>query len=260
VTVYFSVSPPDSQLHRITVSHAHFIESTLKAPLRPMTELQADARLTQVIEETQQLKGSLLNLVITHGVCQGWCSEADTKEVTTSQSSTAEPFCRYVNVQLFGLQPRFGMKNKCGMILLENPFQENQISVQQLREEIEVLFGLYGQDFYFTISNNEPELTIMQDLNHLHKQILHVYHKGERQHENSNLPLNGGAFCKFINVECNGKKGTVLLENPCGNDVSETDRVQLMKQVGHIFGIDAAKLKCTSDTTGECGYMVVEVK
>lgn len=263
VTVYFSVSPTDSHLHRITVSHAHFIESTLKAPLRPMTELQGDARLSQIIEDTQQLKGSLLNLVITRGVCQGWCSDVDTKEVTTSQSSITEPFCRYVNVQLFGLQPRFGMKNMCGMILLENPFQENQISVQQLKEEIEVLFGLCGQDFYFSISNNEPGPTTMQDLNLLHKQILHVYRKGETQLENSEPSLNPSSnspFCKFMNVECNGKKGTVLLENPCGNDVSETDPVQLKKQVSSIFGIDAAKLNCTPATVGKCGYMVVEVK
>jgi hypothetical protein len=228
-----------------------------------MTELQGDARLSQIIEETQQLKGSLLNLVITRGVCQGWCSDVDTKEVTTSQSSITEPFCRYVNVQLFGLQPRFGIKNMCGMILLENPFQENQISVQQLKEEIEVLFGLCGQDFYFSISSNEPGPTTLQDLNHLHKQILHVYRKGERQRENSEPSLNPSSnspFCKFVNVECNGKKGTVLLENPRGNDVSETDPVQLMKQVSNIFGIDAAELKYTPATVRKCGYMIVEVK
>jgi hypothetical protein len=263
VTVYFSVSPPNSQLYRITVSHAHFIEGTLKAPLRPLTELQGNAPSSRVIEETQQLKGSLLNLVITHGFCQGWCSDAAAKGVTASQSSITEPFCRYVNVELFGLQPRFGMKNVRGMILLENPFQENQISVQQLREEIEVLFGLWGQDFYFHTSNNEAQPTVVQDLTHLHKQILHVFRKGERQQENSKSSLNhsgNGPFCKFVNVECNGKRGTVLLENPCGNDVSETYPVHLLKQVSCIFGIDAAKLKCTSETREKCGHMVVEVK
>jgi hypothetical protein len=228
-----------------------------------MTELQGDARSSQIIEETQQLKGSLLNLVITHGICQGWCSDPDAKQVTTSQSSSTEPFCRYVNVQLYGLQPRFGTKNTRGMILLENPFQENQISVQQLKEEIEVMFGLYGQDFYFSISNNEPEPTTLQDLNQLHKQILHVYRKGKREQDNSKPSQNrssNGPFCKFVNVECDGKKGTVLLENPSGNDVSETDPVKLMKQVGCIFGIDAVKLKCPPATVGKCGYMVAELK
>lgn len=263
VTVFFSVSPPDSQLQRITMSHADFIESTLKVPLRPMTKMQEHARSSVVIEETQQLKGSLLNLVVTHGFCQGWCSDTDTKQVTSSQAFTPEPFCRYVNVQLCGLQPTFGTRSMCGVVLLENPFQENLISVQQLREEIEVLFGLYGQDFYFSISNNGPELTLMQDLDHLHKQILYVYRKGEKRRENSKQLLshsNSGPFCKFMNVECNGKKGTIMLENPCGDNVSQTDVVQQMKQVGYIFGIDADKLEFTSDIGGNCGYQKVNVK
>jgi isoleucyl-tRNA synthetase len=257
------VSPPDSQLQRITVSHAEFIESTLKVPLRPMTEMQEFARLSLVIEETQQLKGSLLNLAVTHGFCQGWCSDTDARQVTAPQASIAEPFCRYVNVQLCGLQPQLGMRNMCGMVLLENPSQENLISVQQLREEIEVLFGLYGQDFYFSISNNGPELTIAQDPSLLHKQVLYVYRKGDRRHENSKQLLShtkAGPFCKFMNVECNGKKGTILLENPCGDDVLETDMVQQMKQVGYVFGVDAGRLEFTSGVKGNCGHLIVNVK
>jgi isoleucyl-tRNA synthetase len=263
VTVYFSVSPSDSQLQRITMSHADFIENTLKVPLRPVTEMQEHTRSSLVIEETQQLKGSLLNLVVTHGFCQGWCSDTDTKKVTGPQASTPEPFCRYVNVQLCGLQPKFGTRSMCGVVLLENPFQENLISVQQLREEIEVLFGLYGQDFYFSISNNGPELTVMQDLSHLHKQVLYVYRKGEKRHENSKQPLShskSGPFCKFMNVKCNDKKGTILLENPCGDDVSETDMAQKMKQVGLIFGIDAGRLEFSSDMKGNFGHLIVNVK
>lgn len=106
VTVYFSVSPEDSQLQRVTVSHADFIESALKAPLRPLTELPVKNNLSTVIEETQQIKGSLLNLAITCGFCQGWCSGTDTKEAAALQPSITEPFCRYVNVQLCGLWPK----------------------------------------------------------------------------------------------------------------------------------------------------------
>jgi hypothetical protein len=94
-----------------------------------------------------------LNLAITRGFCQGWCSGTDTKEAAALQSSITEPFCRYVNVQLCGLWPKFGL-NMRGMILLENPSQENMISFEQLREEIKVLFGLYGQNFDFSISSN----------------------------------------------------------------------------------------------------------
>jgi isoleucyl-tRNA synthetase len=261
VTVYFSVSPPDSHLQHVTVSHADFIEGALKVPLRPLTELQAQNNLPLVIEETHQLKGSLLNLAITHGFCQGWCSDTDTKEAATHQPSIIEPYCRYVNVELCGLRSKFGM-NVRGMILLENPSQENLISFEQLREEIEVLFGLYGQDFDFSIFNNGLEQIIMQDLSHLHKQVLYVYHKGERQRENLKQSLshnNFGPFCKFINVEFNGKKGTVLLENPCG-DASQVDAMQQKKQVGCIFGIDASKLEFTSDAKGSGGHITVEVK
>jgi len=261
VTVYFSVSPENSHLQRVTVSHTDFIEGALKAPLRPLTELRVQNNLSMVIEETQQVKGSLLNLAITHGFCQGWCSGADAKEAATHQSSITEPFCRYVNVQLCGSWPKFGM-NMRGVILLENPSQENLISFKQLREEIEALFGLYGQDFDFSVSNNGIEQAMVQDLNQLHKQVLYVYRKKERQLENLKQSLsynNTGPFCKFINVEFNGKKGTVLLSNPFG-DASHTDAVQQKKQVGCIFGIDASKLEFTSDTKGSGGHMTVEVK
>lgn len=118
--------------------------------------------------------------------------------------------------------------NICGMILLENLSQENLISFEQLREESKVLFGLYGQDFDFSISNNGLEQAMIQDLNQLHKQVFYVYRIEERQYENLKPSLsynNTGPFCKFINVEFNGKKGTVLLENPCG-DASQVDSVQ----------------------------------
>jgi hypothetical protein len=227
-----------------------------------MTEMQEHARSSLVIEETQHLKGSMLNLVVTRGFCQGWYSDTETKQVTTSQASTPEPFCRYVNVQLCGLQPKFGKRNICGMVLLENPSQENLISVQQLREEVEILFGLYGQDFYLSISNNGSELTVMQDLSHLHKQVLYVYRKGEKRRENSEkiVSCKSDPYCKFMNVECNGKKGTVLLENPRGDDDSETDMVQQMKQIGYIFGIDTSRLEFTSDVKGNCGHLIVNVK
>lgn len=261
VTVYFSVTPPDSHLQHVTVSHADYIESALKVPLRSLAELPAQNNLSLIIEETQQLKGSLLNLAITHGFCQGWCTDTDSKEAGTHQPSTTEPFCRYVNVQLCGLKPKFGV-NMRGMILLENPSRENLISLKQLRGEIEVLFGLYGQDFDFSISNNGLEQVVIQDLNQLHKQVLHVYEKGKRQRENLKPSLSCSSsdpFCRFINVEFNGKKGTVLLENPCG-DPSEVDTVQQKKQVGCIFGIDASRLEFTSDTKGSGGHVMVEVK
>jgi hypothetical protein len=88
---------------------------------------------------------------------------------------------------------------------------------------------------------------MIQDVTQLHKQVLYVYRKKEREHENLKQSLsynNTGPFCKFINVEFNGKKGTVLLENPCG-DASQLDTVQQKKQVCCIFGIDASKLEFT---------------
>lgn len=103
---------------------------------------------------------------------------------------------------------------------------------------------------------------MIQDLNQLHKQVLYVYRKEERQLENLKQSLsynNTSPFCKFINVEFNGKKGTVLLENPYG-DASQIDTVQQKKQVGCIFGIDASKLEFTSDTKRIGGHMIVELK
>ncbi|XP_069693675.1 isoleucine--tRNA ligase, cytoplasmic [Periplaneta americana] len=255
VTVYFSVDPPDSQLQRITMSHAQFIENTLKVPLRPVTELKTHMRSSLVIEETQQLKGSLLNLVVTRGFCQGWSSDAESNQ---QQSETAvEPFCRYVNVQLCGLQPKYGAKMSCGMILLENPCQENLITIKQLREEIEVLFGLYGQDFILSKSKNGPELTDIPDLNSLDKQVLYVYHRSDKKPEPLRQSVNNGPYCKFINISFNGKKGTVLLENSYGGHISP-----IRDQISCIFGVDVSKLADLGLTDSEIitGPVAVKVK
>lgn len=232
VTVYYSIEPEDSPLQRITVSHNQFIENTLKVPLIPLKEMPPNARSSLVIEETQQLKGSLLNLVVIRGLNV----DADVKQMTPKE----EPFCRYVNVQLCGLKPRYGAEKVNGMILLENPAQENEISISQLKKEIEILFGIYGIDFQVCMAEDGKVLSSVQNISNLHKKLLYVCRRGDNDKKLG--ASSCGPSCRFVNMEYNGKKATVLLDNIR----ADTDVMHQKKLVASVFGVDADKLQLTS--------------
>ncbi|PSN31656.1 Isoleucine--tRNA ligase [Blattella germanica] len=243
VTVYYAVDSPDSQLQRIAVSHTQFIENILKVPFLPVNDMLPNSDSSVVIEETQQLKGSLLKLIVTRALGEGSSMKQET-------GPTTDPFCRFVNIQLCGLKPKYGAKTMNGTVLLENPCKENLLSPMQLRKEIEVLFGLYGEDFEFSIAGKTIPLTTITDLDQLHKQVLCVHRKEDNGKKA--LHQNVKPICKFINVEYNGKKGTVLLENPCGNDLSGLQN----KQIASVFNIGEEKIELMPKD----GYLIASVK
>ena len=203
VTVYYSVDPEDSPLQRITSSHKQFIENTLKVPLIPLREMPQQAAASLVIEETQQLKGSLLKLVV----------------IRDTNKCQEQPYCRYVNVKLCGLTPRYGAKKADGTVLLENPAHENEISAEQLRREIEILFGLYGIDIEVWVAGEETSLFSVQDIGYLHKKTLCVCRNGDGNNR-STFTSSSVPLCRFMNIDHKGKRATVLLDN-VGGDVDE---------------------------------------
>ncbi|KAJ9574051.1 hypothetical protein L9F63_008577, partial [Diploptera punctata] len=222
VKVYYKVEPEDSQLQRIAVSHNQFIENTLKVPLIPLKDMPPHARSALVIEEMQQLKGSLLNLVV----------------IRDTDVSLEEPFCRYVNVELCGLKPRYGAEKPTGVVLLENPARENVLSTEQLKREIEILFGIYGVDFEVRIAEDDRVLSNVQNVGMLDRKLLYVCRAGNS--ERQSLGGCGGPLCRFVNVEYNGRKATVLLDN-----ASRDAEVEQKKLVARVFDLEANKLLLT---------------
>lgn len=184
VNVYYSVNK-SSDILRIIDSHRDFIESTVKAPLIPFEEIKPS--LPVIIEETQELKGSQLKLVIT------WRKEIDL------------PSNPWANIILHGIKPRFGAESNEASVILKDKTNKF-ITLNQLYNEVNVLFGLYGIKFKLWVNGTELKETI--DLNG--KTIIASTAKPK------DLETKTSPYCKFINIANGTKSVTLFLENPVG--------------------------------------------
>lgn len=137
VNVYYSVNQ-NSDILRIITLHRDLIESTVKAPLIPIDKLSPEKSV--VIEDTQELKGSELKLKIT------WRTDQ-------------KPLNNYsVNIELNELSPRYGVN--AHKIKLPIKDKNNKvINLQELYEEVTLLFGLYGIKFVLLCDGIEIKST-----------------------------------------------------------------------------------------------------
>lgn len=205
VDVYFSVNK-ESDILRIISSHRDLIESTVKAPLKSINELSPSKPL--IIQETQDLKGSQLKLVIT------WRKEVEI------------PANPWANIIVQNITPRFGVKTNQGSIILKS--KDKYLTLNSLYREVEVLFGLYGMKF--TLWCDGVELTDTNDLNG--KNIV-VSPTKPKDFESQSNP-----FCKFVNVANGTKTATLFVENPKGI-------ITLNKEKAAQFVLDNFGIKLT---------------
>lgn len=205
VDVYFSVNK-ESDILRIINSHRDLIESTVKAPLKSINELSPSKPL--IIQETQDLKGSQLKLVIT------WRKEVEI------------PANPWANIIVQNITPRFGVKTNQGSIILKS--KDKYLTLNSLYREVEVLFGLYGMKF--TLWCDGVELTDTNDLNG--KNIV-VSPTKPKDFESQSSP-----FCKFVNVANGTKTATLFVENPKGI-------ITLNKEKAAQFVLDNFGIKLT---------------
>lgn len=223
-TVYYDVKDSNSTIAKIIVSHKEFIESTTKTPQKSISEKPANSKA--VIEETSNIKGVDLHLTL---VVEKTHAKTDAKTSVKTEPKTSvktelpkvsvndsevNPFVKYVNVKLVGIEPRFGATNNLGTILLEN-VDSKPINYDKIKSEISRLFGIHGCHFdLFVKSQKIDEKTNILSLS---GSLVHVIKIGENLLEEKNIYKK--PVCRFVNVENEGKgtKGTVLLENPLGD-------------------------------------------
>ncbi|XP_047506175.1 isoleucine--tRNA ligase, cytoplasmic [Pieris napi] len=184
VDVYFSVNKT-SDILRIIKSHRELIETTVKAPLKTIEDLSPSKPI--VIQETQELKGSQLQLVIT------WRKDVE---------MPANP---WANVILQNISPRLGAETSYGSILLKDK-DNKYLNIDQLYKEIEILFGLYGMKFYLWCDGCEVRNTV-----ELNTKLIVVSPTKPKSVDAENIP-----YCKFVNIANGTKTVTMFLENPRG--------------------------------------------
>ncbi|KAJ0175200.1 hypothetical protein K1T71_009341 [Dendrolimus kikuchii] len=203
VDVYFSVSKT-SDILRIINLHREFIESTVKAPLLTFDNMSS-AKPT-IIDETQELKGSQLKLVIT------WRKEVEL------------PTNPWVNIVLQNLTPRFGVTSHQASLILKNK-DKKYISLERLYSEVNILFGLYGIKFTLWCDGLE-----IKDPNNLNGKTITASPTKPKDCEMKSSP-----FCKFVNVANGTKSVTLFSENPLGKQTLSSEAT--VKFVSDYLGI-----------------------
>ncbi|XP_034833516.1 isoleucine--tRNA ligase, cytoplasmic [Maniola hyperantus] len=200
VDVFFSVNK-ESDILRIINAHRDLIEGTVKAPLKFIDELSSSKPF--IIQETQDLKGSHLKLVIT------WRKEVEL------------PSNPWANIILQHITPRFGVNTNQGSIILKS--KDKYINLDSLYREVEILFGLYGMKFTLWCDGVEVKDTV--DLNA--KSIV-VSPTKPKDVESQSIP-----FCKFVNIANGSKTATLFVENPQGIKTLNAEKaVQVLDNLG----------------------------
>lgn len=201
--VYYEIKDEKSSLARIIVEYEKFIENTTKTPQKCISQLTNDACI--IVEEMQKVKGIDMKLILAKKpTCQ-----------KTRQNNDSKPLTEYVNVEIIGLQPRFGARSTQGTILLNNAKTRQNINYQQLRREINIVFGIYGchYDLWFDneLINEKSNLMELDG-----KRIFAVKQGSPVPKATSKIEP---PVCAFINrVNLSTQHGyTVLVENPRGD-------------------------------------------
>lgn len=192
VDIFYSVNKT-SDILRIINIHRDFIESTVKAPMIPIENMSASKPV--IIEETQELKGSQLKIIIT------WRKEMEL------------PTNPWANILLQGISPRLGAKSNKASIVLRGK-DGKFLSLDKLYSEVDVLFGLYGSKYTLWCDGKE-----VKDTTGLNAKTIIVSSVAPKASDHEIAP-----FCTFANVADVTKSATLFLENPSGNEVLDTNR------------------------------------
>ncbi|XP_076173611.1 isoleucyl-tRNA synthetase [Ptiloglossa arizonensis] len=198
--VYYKIQDKGSNLAKVIVSHKDFIENATKTPQEDIFKIPSNASI--IIEEKQNIKGVDIELIL-----------AKTELQVQNNKTNMETLLKYVNVKLIDIKPRFGATNCLGTVLLETPKSLVPISYEQLKGEIELIFGIHGclYDLYI---NNKLMLELT-NISLLHKQTIEI--KKVNSPAIQSITAIEYPVCKFVNVNSATEKGTILLENPKGN-------------------------------------------
>lgn len=164
---YYEIKDASTNLAKVVVSHKEFIENATKTPQRDMVELPPNS--TVILEEMQKIKGvdMRLALVRTQISCM---SKRNDDTMSKSQSSVG-----YVNVTLVNMQPRYDTYSNNKILLYDS--QLGPITYKRLKQEIDLVFGIYGCSYDLYLNSKKLTRTLDDtpvEENMFNKQTLEV--------------------------------------------------------------------------------------
>lgn len=216
VVVYYEVSDAKSDLAKVAKSHQEFIEGVIKSPFLPHNagKLQNQASTHSFIDESFDVKGVTLKITIA-------MENSVAATALNANGGSTKPLCRWVNV-VSTIVPRYSPDGagNLGTILIDP--DKKPLTLHQLKAEIELVFGLYHMNLYFTCNGKALELTSTSETaEQLSGQTVFV--AGQPDYVENDKKLLAAAkepFVKLANVAVEGQQRTVLVENPQGVDLA----------------------------------------
>lgn len=182
------------QIEKVLKTYNNMIKTTIKSEfLKYSKEIAGKKRI--IIKETFDLKGISLELTI--------CSTEEHEM----------PSAPWLNIMLADdVKQHFG-KSRHASILMENPITKQNIKLNELHNEIEILFGLHGINVALYVLESQNNIKELKNIDgFLNGKLVIVSRKTQ-------LPISfvlnedlSTPFCKFINKN----SGTLFIENPRG--------------------------------------------
>lgn len=220
VIVYYEISDTNSDLSKVAKSHQEFIEGVIKSPFLPFdaVKLANEAATRSFVNEECDIKGVTFKITISmEKKAAANISAAQSKSTSTS-TVTSKPVARWLNV-VTKVQPRYcsSSASNLGTVLIDGP-NKKSLSLQQLRSEIEQLFGLYHMNLFYTCNGKPVDLSSANETaEKFNGSTLFVSNQPNYVETDKKL-LTGAKipFVKFNNITVEGQSQTILLENPKG--------------------------------------------
>lgn len=206
VLIFYKFNQNDHQIAKIASKYNEIIQTTVKSKFLPFT-FEETANRKIIASECFDLKGVQMHI-----------------DIYSSQVSLL-PVTPWINVYVDeNIQPRFGCSTRQATIIMRKP-NDQLITLVDLRNEVEIIFGLYGISFDFIL--NGKIVNSMENLSNGWTLIVsrNSLKSDQKQIENT---LNASTklslpFSEFTNCEYEGKKYVVLGENPCCNKLTNKD-------------------------------------
>ncbi|KAK0064167.1 isoleucine--tRNA ligase cytoplasmic [Biomphalaria pfeifferi] len=259
IEVYYKAT---LKLTEIIQDFSDFINSTVKQPLKPYP---VPSGTDVIITQNSPIKNDDLEITLT------WAegSKPLSRDVETKSSSSVSSSCsktqsllpapepkgvsphsQYLNLSLWNLKSGQGRCGDTGTILLNNPTASNGLTFTSLLANIQSVFGLRGAKIrLFLDSSLKQELTNEVEIKSLSKKIIYVVPQSESEFPPAKAVYVDWPVCHFANVEGQGQKGTLLLENPRGDFLSFEE---LRAEAAAVLGVTLEKVQLskTKDKSG----------
>ncbi|XP_014785277.1 isoleucine--tRNA ligase, cytoplasmic [Octopus bimaculoides] len=240
ITIFYKATP---NLAAVIKNNQDFIYSTIKQPLLP--DLASGHYTDVIIKDSVLVKSDNLEMTIVKG--QHSADMLKDSSTYAPVQNGVTPTCKYVNLELCNVPNNEGRTGSRGTLLLENPQGCYPIKYKELVKQIQSVFGLRSQDISVFLDRTlTDKLKPQHNSEFLNSRTLYVGANNPAKAEHCPKKENEvtSPICHFANVQlvgnkpANGKKGTILLENP---QCSFFSFKQLESQVKTIFGLDGKK-------------------